>query len=514
MSNLIIIALGLGGVALGSVLSYLFVRPRTKLLEETAKDQAQQIRTNAKSEADRIVADGKKFAEDLREGAKREEQQLRDRLSKMQEQADERLVRREEQLEQKAEKADKAREEYEKSVRELEDKRKQLDDKINSQNEELAKIAKLSTKDAKSELFKRLEDQCEKDLADIMRKKVDTLEKAADEEASNIIVQSIQRFASNATAEHTVSVVKIDSDDIKGKIIGREGRNINAFEMLTGVDLIVDDTPGTITISCFDPFRRFIAKMALENLIKDGRIHPSKIEEAVQKAEEMGDKALIDIGQKAAIELGISGLPEPILKMTGKLRFRSSYGQNVLQHSIEVAYLAEGIANYLPGADPEVCRKAGLLHDIGKAVSHEVEGGHAVIGKEVLEKFQIDPAVVIAMKSHHEDFPYESLEARILQAADAISASRPGARRETLDKYIKRLKELEAIASSFDGVEKVFAIQAGREMRVFVDSKEVSDLDSEKLSLEIAQKIEANCQYPGQVKVVVIRDSRFEGVAR
>jgi len=510
----LIIALTVGGVAAGSVLSYLFVRPRAKLMEETARGEADRIRSNAKEEADRIIADGKKFAGDLREGAKREEQQLRDRLTKMQEQADERIVRKEEQLEQKSEKTEKAREDYEKSVREFEEKKKNLDDKINSQNEELAKIAKLSTKDAKAELFKRVEDQCEKDLADTMRKRVETLEKAADEEASNIIVQSIQRFASSATSEHTVSVVKLDSDELKGKIIGREGRNINAFEMLTGVDLIVDDTPGAITISSFDPFRRFIAKMALENLIKDGRIHPSKIEESVKTAEEKADKALVELGQKAAIELGISGLPEPILKMTGKLRFRSSYGQNVLQHSIEVAYLAEGIANYLPGADPEVCRKAGLLHDIGKAVSHEVEGGHAVIGKEVLEKFQIDPAVVTAMKSHHEDFPYESLEARVLQAADAISASRPGARRETLDKYIKRLKELEAIASSFEGVEKVFAIQAGREMRVFVDAKEVSDLDSEKLALEVAQKIEANCQYPGEVKVVVIRDSRFEGVAR
>lgn len=514
MSNLLFIVLPMVGIAVGSVLSYLFVRPRTKLLEETARSEADRVRETAKSEADRILADGKKFAEDLRETAKREEQQLRDRLVKMQEQADERIMRREEQLEQKAEKTEKAREDYENSVREFEEKKKQLADKINSQNEELAKIAKLSTKDAKEELFKRVEAQCETDLADLMRKKVETLEKAADEEASNVIVQSIQRFASSATSEHTVSVVKIESDDIKGKIIGREGRNINAFEMLTGVDLIVDDTPGTITISSFDPFRRFIAKMALENLIKDGRIHPSKIEEAVQNAEEMAEKSLIDLGQKAAQELGVTGLPEPILKMTGKLRFRSSYGQNVLQHSIEVAYLAEGIAHQLPGADPEVCKKAGLLHDIGKAVSHEVEGGHAVIGKEVLEKFQIDPAVVTAMKSHHEDFPYESLEARVLQAADAISASRPGARRETLDKYIKRLKELEAIASSFDGVEKVFAIQAGREMRVFVDAKQINDLDSEKLAIEVAKKIEANCQYPGEVKVVVIRDARYEGIAR
>mgnify|MGYP000498260070 CR=1 FL=1 len=359
-----------------------------------------------------------------------------------------------------------------------------------------------------------MEDQCEKDLADLMRKKVEVLEKSADTEASNIIVQSIQRFASNATAEHTVSVVKIDSDDIKGKIIGREGRNINAFEMLAGVDLIIDDAPGAITISSFDLYRRYVAKVALEELLKDGRIHPSKIEEVIKKAQEAADKMLLEIGKRAAQELGVTGLPDQILKLTGRLRFRTSYGQNVLQHSLEVAYLAEGLAYQLPGADPELCKKAGLLHDIGKAVSHEVEGGHAVIGMEILEKFGIEPEVVTAMKSHHEDFPYESLEARVLQAADAISASRPGARRETLEKYIKRLKELETIASSFEGVDKVFAIQAGREVRVFVNAAKVDDLASEKLSFDIARKIESGCQYPGEVVVAVIRESRYEGVAK
>jgi len=323
--NILLIALPIIGVAVGSVLSYLFVKPRTQLLEEAARGEAERIRSIAKEEADRILADGKKFAGDVRESAKREEQQLRDRLNKMQEQADERLVRREEQLEQKLEKTDKAREDYEKSARDMEEKKKELEKKMTSQNEELAKLAKLSTKEAKEELFTRVEAQCEKDLADLMRKRVAALEKAADVEASNVIVQSIQRFASSATSEHTVSVVKIDSDDIKGKIIGREGRNINAFEMLTGVDLIVDDTPGTITISSFDPFRRFIAKMALENMIKDGRIHPSKIEESVKAAEEKADKALVEMGQKAALELGISDLPEPILKMTGKLRNCSSH---------------------------------------------------------------------------------------------------------------------------------------------------------------------------------------------
>ncbi len=512
--DILYIILALGGVALGSVVSYLFVRPRAKLLEETAKGEAERIRKNAETEADRILTDGRSYADQLKESAKREENQMRERLQRLQEQADERLLRKEEQLEAKAEKAEKAREEYQQSVKDLDVKKEELQSRLDAQNQELEKIAQLKKEEAKALLLARIEEQCEVELADSMRRKVEAIEKAADEEGSNIIVQSIQRFASNVTSESTVTVVKIDSDDIKGKIIGREGRNINAFEMLTGVDVIVDDTPGTITLSSYDTFRRFIAKIALENLVKDGRIHPSKIEEAVQAAESKGEKLLIEIGQKAALELGVSGLPEAILKLVGKLRFRSSYGQNVLQHSIEVAYLAEGIAHYLPGADAEMLKKAGLLHDIGKAVSHEVEGGHAVIGMEILQKFGIEEPVVTAMKSHHEDFPYESLEARILQAADAISASRPGARRETMEKYIKRLKELEAIAGSFKGVEKVFAIQAGREVRVFVNSAEVTDVESEKLALEIAQKVEQGMQYPGQVKVIVIRDARFEGVAR
>ncbi len=508
------IILALGGAALGSVVSYLFVRPRTKLLEETAKGEAERIRKNAEVDAERILTDGRKYADQLRENAKREENQMRDRLQNLQIQADERLIRKEEQLEVKADKTEQAREQYLQSVKDLDAKKEELQSRLDAQNQELEKIAQLKKEEAKALLMARVEEQCEVELADSMRRKVEAIEKVADEEGSNIIVQSIQRFASNVTSESTVTVVKIDSDDIKGKIIGREGRNINAFEMLTGVDVIVDDTPGTITLSSYDTFRRFIAKIALENLVKDGRIHPSKIEEAVQEAESKGEKLLIEIGQKAALELGVSGLPEAILKLVGKLRFRSSYGQNVLQHSIEVAYLAEGIAHYLPGSDPEMLKKAGLLHDIGKAVSHEVEGGHAVIGMEILQKFGIEEPVVTAMKSHHEDFPYESLEARILQAADAISASRPGARRETMEKYIKRLKELESIAGSFKGVEKVFAIQAGREVRVFVNAAQVTDVESEKLALEIAQKVESGMQYPGQVKVIVIRDSRFEGVAR
>lgn len=510
----ITITIGVVAFLFGAVIAFVVSRPKTKILEESAQREAERIRKNAELDAERTISAGRKQIDLLRENTKREESQMRERLQKIQEQSDERILKKEEMIEKKAEKMEKAREEYEASIDSVEKKKKILETKLSEQDEVLEKLANLKQEDAKNMLLKRVEKQCSTELAGTMRKKVEQAEQSADEEASNIIVQSIQRYASVTTAESTITVVKLDSDDIKGKIIGREGRNINAFEMLTGVDLIVDDTPGTITISCFDMFRRYIAKIALEELIKDGRIHPSKIEESVKKAEERADKILLELGKKAAYDLGVSGFSDQILKLIGRLRFRTSYGQNVLQHSIEVAYIAEALAQELPGADPEICKKAGFVHDIGKAVSHEVEGGHALIGNDILKKFGVDERIRYAMRSHHEDFPYESIEARILQAADAISASRPGARRETLDKYIKRLKELETIASDFDGVVKVFAIQAGREVRVFVNAKEVNDLDSEKLSFNIARKIEQTCSYPGEVKVAVIRESRYEGLAK
>ncbi len=509
-----LIIIGVIAFSAGITVAYFVFRPKAKLLEESTKKEAERIRKNAEIEADRILSDGRKQVDQLRENAKKEEMQTRDRLVKMQEAADERILKRETALEEKADKMEKAKEEYEKSMTELEKQKSELGKSLSKQDEELEKISKLTKTEAKEELLKRIEKEASTELADTLKMKVEAMEKAAEEESSNIIVQSIQRFAAPVTAESTITVVKIDSDDLKGRIIGREGRNINAFEMMTGVDLIVDDTPGTITISCFDMFRRYVAKVALEELVKDGRIHPSNIEEYVKKAQESAAKLILELGQKACYELGVTGFSEQILKLIGRLRFRTSYGQNVLRHSIEVAYIAEAIANELPSADPEICKKAGVVHDIGKAVSHEVEGGHAIIGRDILKKFGVDEKIILAMQSHHEDFPYETIESRILQAADAISAARPGARRETMEKYIKRLKELESIASSFTGVEKVFAIQAGREVRVFVNSTEVDDFTSEKLSFDIARKIEKNCEYPGEVKVAVIRENRFEDTAK
>ncbi len=500
-----------GGVGFGA--GWGIFKPKAEAIESTARDQAERVRKTAQKEADSILKDARDQAERTRRDARREEEQVRKRLDKTQSEFDARLSKREEVLENKIDKADAAKAKYEEKKEDTEAKQAELQEKIDAQDTVIEELSGLTKDQAKAELISRVEAKAEQELADTLKRKVELMRTDAEREGTNILVQAIQRFASPVTNDATTSVVKLPSDDIKGRIIGREGRNINAFERVTGVDLIIDDAPGTVTISSYDMFRRYVAKVALEQLIKDGRIQPASIEKAVEEAEANAEKLILEIGQAAADELSVS-FPEPILKLVGRLRFRTSYGQNVLKHSKEVAWLAEAIAEQIPGADPLICKRSGLVHDIGKAVSHEVEGGHAVIGKEILEKFGIDEPVITAMKSHHEDFPYESIEARILQAADAISASRPGARRETLEKYIKRLKQLETIASNFDGVKKAFAIQAGREVRVFVNANKIDDFKSEKLSFEMARKIEKECEYPGEVRVVVIREKRYKQVAR
>ena len=512
-NTIAIIATAGGGIVIGAMLSYFLVRPRVKNIENAANAAAEQIINNARTESKKISDDARSYVQQVKDSVHREEEKSRKRMEDQQRQADERVGKREELLEQKMQKAENARDEYERRSLGVDEKKKELQSQIDEQSKKLADIAGLSKTDAKEKLFKNLEKELASDMGKKITKAQAEAEKVAEEEASNIIVQSIQRMASGITAESTVSVVKIDSDDIKGRIIGKEGRNINAFEMMSGVDVIIDDTPNSITISSFDMFRRYVAKMALEELVKDGRIHPSSIEEAIKKAQDSADKLILDIGKKAAEELNYPDLPDPVLKLVGRLRFRTSYGQNVLSHSIEVAYIAEAIAREL-GADGDVCRQSGLVHDIGKAVSHEVEGGHALIGRDILKKFGCDDAIIKAMESHHEDVPYTTIESRILQAADAISASRPGARRENLEKYIRRLKQLETIAAENKGVSKAYAIQAGREVRVFVKSDMVDDAEASKLAHDIAKEIEKDCDYPGEVKVAVIRESRFEDFAR
>lgn len=513
VNTIVLISTAAGAIFIGALLSYFLVRPRVKNIENAANAAAEQIISTSRVEGKKILEDARLHAQQIKESAYREEEKTRKRLEQQELQADERFAKREELLEQKMQKAENARDEFERRSLGVEEKKKELQVQIDEQSKKLADIAGLSKTDAKEKLFKNLEKELASEMGKKITKAQQEAEREAEKEASNIIVQSIQRMASGITAESTVSVVKIDSDDIKGRIIGKEGRNINAFEMMSGVDVIIDDTPNSITISSFDMFRRYVAKMALEELVKDGRIHPSSIEEAIKKAQENADKLILDIGKKCAEELNYPDLPDPVLKLVGRLRFRTSYGQNVLSHSIEVAHIAEAIARDL-GADPEVCRRAGLVHDIGKAVSHEVEGGHALIGRDILKKFGIDEAIIKAMESHHEDVPYTTIESRILQAADAISASRPGARRENLEKYIRRLKQLETIATENEGVAKAYAIQAGREVRVFVKAEMIDDDAAAKLAHDIAKEIEKDCDYPGEVKVAVIRESRFEDFAR
>ena len=507
------------GTVLGALLAglgvYFIVRPKAQMLEDIAKKEAEKTIKNAEEYASKLQKDADKKAYDIQNRAENEEKRVLQKLDNKEKELDKRILEREKELDNKRKKLDESKDTYEKAHEEVVEKKKELDKLIHSEQDKLSEVAKLSSEDAKKRLFDSIELECNTELANTYRKKIALVKENVDTDAAHILVEAMQRYASQTTNETVLTVVKLESEEMKGKIIGREGRNISAFEMITGVDVIVDDAPQTITLSSFDTYRRYIAKMVLEEMLKDGKINPARIEQLVEKAEQSGEQLLIQLGKKAEEELDILGaFPDEVLRLVGKLRFRSSYGQNVLRHSIEVAFLGAALGEHLEGADTVMLKKAGLVHDIGKAVSHEVEGGHALIGRDILQKYGVTKPIIQAMQSHHEDVPYETLESRILQAADAISASRPGARRETLEKYIKRLQQLEGISSSFPGVQKAFALQAGREVRVFVNAREMSDLEAEKLSFNLARTIEKECQYPGEVLVHVIRERRYKEVAR
>ena len=373
--------------------------------------------------------------------------------------------------------------------------------------QELQRISGLSKEEAKKQLLDELEKQVVQEKATLLRELDAKAKEDAEKNARNLIGFAIQKCAADHTSETTVSVVSLPNDDMKGRIIGREGRNIKTLETLTGIDLIIDDTPEAVILSGFDPLRREVAKIALEKLIDDGRIHPAKIEEMVEKAKEEVEASIKAEGERAILETGVNGLNPDLVKLIGKLRYRTSYGQNVLNHSIEVSNLARIMAEEL-GLDPKVARRAGLLHDIGKALDHDMEGTHVEIGVEVLKKYKESDIVINAVEAHHGDVEPKSIEAILVQAADAISASRPGARRETLETYIKRLEKLEEIADSFEGVEKSFAIQAGREVRLIVKPEKVTDAEMVVMARDVAKQIEDQMEYPGQIKVNVIRETR------
>lgn len=478
---------------------------KAHLTLEKAHQEAEQIRAKNEKNFERVRADQQKIlAEAKAELAAAREKSL----------ASEKIVlEREKLLERKFTDLEQKKGKINQKIEEIEEFKKSIQKIQADQKTKLEKIAQLSQKEAKEELLA----QVEKASAAEILKKIQTAEAAAkaeaDKKASKIIALAIQRLAQDVTSESTATLVTLPADELKGRIIGREGRNITAFEMATGVDVIVDDTPGAVLISGFDLVRRYIAKTALEKLIADGRIHPASIEEMVKKAQEETGKLMQEWGEKAVLETGLVGFPPNLVKLIGRLRFRTSYGQNILKHSIETAFLGAMLASEL-GVEPKTAKAACFLHDIGKAVDHEIEGPHAVIGANILRKFKIKTKIIHAVEAHHEDVPIESVLDIIVQVADAITASRPGARRESLESYIKRLEELENIAKSFEGVTNSYAIQAGREVRVIVEPREVDDLGLAKLAKNIAGKIESDMTYPGQVRVNVIREKRAEEFAR
>ncbi len=473
---------------------------------------------SAEEQARKIIEDGERTAENKKKEAlieakeeilrqkndsEREIKERRSELSKL----EARVAKKEEQIDKKIETLETKEEQLNKKLKECEDTRAEIEDIKVKQMETLEKVAGLTAEEAKAQIVSKIDDEVKHETAQKLIEYEQQFKEEADTRAKNILSLAIQRCASDTVAETTVSVVALPNDEMKGRIIGREGRNIHAIESMTGVDLIIDDTPEAITLSSFDPVRREVARIALEKLIADGRIHPARIEEMVEKARRDVDAMIKQAGEKATYDTGIHGLSLDLVKLLGRLKFRTSYGQNVLQHSIEVATLSGMIADEL-GVDSTLAKRAGLLHDIGKALTQEIEGSHVQLGVDIAKKFKENKDVIHAIEAHHNDVEPQTITAVIVQAADAISAARPGARREDLENYIKRLQKLEEITNSFQGVDKSFAIQAGREIRISVKPEIVNDEQMVVIAREIVQKIEAELQYPGQIKVHMIRESR------
>lgn len=479
---------------------------------------------SAEEEAKRIVLDGEKQAETKKKEALIEakeeilrqrnesEREMKERRSEISK-TERRLVQKEENLDKKSEALEKKNEQLDRKLKDADAVRAQIEETLAKQLTVLETISGLSISEAKEQLIEKIESQVKHELAQRLDELESQFKEESEEKARNILSLAIQRCAADHVAEATISVVSLPSEEMKGRIIGREGRNIQKIETLTGVELIIDDTPEAITISGFDPVRREVARVALEKLISDGRIHPTRIEEMVEKAQKEVDASVKQAGERATFEVGIHGIHPELIKLLGRLRYRTSYGQNVLKHSIEVAFLAGIMAEEL-GVDANAARRAGLLHDIGKAFPHDVEGSHVEIGVNAAKKYKESKEVVHAIEAHHNDVEPRTIVAILVQAADAISAARPGARREDMENYIKRLQKLEEIAASFDGVDKAYAIQAGREVRVMVKPEQVNDEGMKLIAREMAAKIQEEMKYPGQIKVHLIRESRVADYAK
>jgi len=503
MNQFILLFLGIVALVFGVALGYYARQSIARRDYGNIEAKIQKRIRQTKEEAENILIQAKEKASRALEAVKKEIDTRRDELFK----TERFLLKRENILGEKIANFERKEIEFHQKVEKLKEIKATIESLEKEAEVNLEKIAGLSKEEAKKELLTKLEKEYQQELLERMRKLESTGSEAFEKKAKELLALAIQKCAVSQAQEISTTTLSLPSEEIKGRIIGKEGRNIRAFEKLTGVEIVVDETPETVVISSFDPIRRQIAKLALEKLIRDGRIQPARIEEVVSWAERGIASQIKEAGEQAVYDVGILGLEPKLIQLLGRLRFRTSYGQNVLLHSIEVAHLASALASEL-GANAQVAKKAGLLHDIGKAVDHQIEGSHTDIGIRILEKFGVEKEVIAAMKSHHEEYPYESLEAIIIQTADAISGARPGARKDTVENYLKRLSELEAIANSFSGIEKSYAIQAGREIRVFVKPEEIDDLAAKKLAKEITDRIQEELRYPGEIKVNVIRETR------
>ena len=501
------------GAIIGIVVGFVIARYVVNASAKKKEAEAESIVSDAKRQAEAIKREAEVEAKDEAFKLRAEiEQERKERQSEVRE-AEHRVQQREESLDKRTNSLDKREQQMSTMQSQLDKRQNKLDEAEEEVSRRLESVAGMTPEQAKEELLDTLKEEVAHASAAIIRDSEARTKAEADKKARSILSLAMQRIASDHTVENTVSTIQIPSDDLKGRIIGREGRNIRSFEQITGTNLIIDDTPECVTISCFDPVRREIGRVTMENLISDGRIHPARIEEMFDKAEKLVNQRVQEAGEQAAFDTGIHDMDPELVHTLGRLRYRTSYGQNVLNHSLEVAYLCGIMASEL-GLDPVPAKRAGLLHDIGKAIDREVEGSHAVIGADLARRFGENDSIVHAIEAHHNDVEPESVIDVLVQAADAVSAARPGARKETLDAYIKRLEKLEEIAMSYTGVERTYAIQAGREVRVMVEPEKVDEATTVVLAHDIAQRIENELQYPGQVKVVVIRESRAIGIAK
>ncbi|MGH2610125.1 MAG: ribonuclease Y, partial [Tepidiformaceae bacterium] len=503
MLAVIAIIAGLAGLAVGAAVGYYARRQATGTSLQQAEEQANRVLAEAESKTKETILEAKEEALQIRNSAEAEVRERRNEVAR----SEQRLTSKEENLDRKLETIDRRDESIRAREAEIEAIRAETDSLRQRQVDEFQRISGLTREEARDQLMAAVEVEIRDDASRRVREIEKEVEATAGQRARKILATAIQRYTSEVTAESTVSVVQIPSDEMKGRIIGREGRNIRAIEAATGVDLIIDDTPDAVTVSAFDPVRREIARVALSSLVQDGRIHPTRIEEAVNRARRDVETTMQDAAEAAAVEAGVLNLHPEVLKVFGRLRYRTSYGQNVMRHSVETAHIAAMIAREI-GADVEIARTGGFLHDLGKAVDHEVEGTHARIGAELARRYRVKEPIAHAIEAHHEEVEPTTVEAIVVMMADAVSGGRPGARRESLEAYIKRLETLENIAKEQKGVESAFAIQAGRELRIIVKPEHVDDLEAMRIARDVSQKIEETMEYPGQIKVTVVRETR------